>query len=345
MESLSVFKLFIFFRCIGVILSNSKHSSKSTTRQTDVQTDINELKREVESLKQEVREIRKLKDDIQLVKETINNQDDIADKVVNHIKTVQTTVKVQMDEFDRVIGNLDANIKTSTQNLELKVMDSKQELSMNITEIKDQLNICNITMSSAGASLAILEQQIQENVRNLQFTQRTLESFMEHVNVKLKTARSSTTISTTPVPMPVTEKQKSCRQNWLRYENACYLFVTTHNSWDRAKTSCENYRSNLTDILSESENNFIKGYISKKKTPGIYAYWIGGSDRDQEGTFIWMHNRRRFNFTDWPPGEPNNYGYGLSEHCVGLAKTLGYRWNDFPCSKSNIFGYICKEVL
>lgn len=71
MESLSVFKLLIFCSCIGLILSKN---SKSTTRQTDVQTDINELKRELKSLKQEVREIRKLKDDVQLVKETINNQ-------------------------------------------------------------------------------------------------------------------------------------------------------------------------------------------------------------------------------------------------------------------------------
>lgn len=74
MDSLSVFKLFIFCSCIGVILSNSKHRSKSTPQQTNVQTDIIELKRELESLKQEVREIRKLKDDIQLVKDTVNNQ-------------------------------------------------------------------------------------------------------------------------------------------------------------------------------------------------------------------------------------------------------------------------------
>lgn len=64
--------------------------------------------------------------------------------------------------------------------------------------------------------------------------------------------------------MPVTEPQKSCAQNWVQYKNSCYLFATNRFSWNGAKAHCEFLGSNLIEIYSSDENNFIKEYIRKK---------------------------------------------------------------------------------
>lgn len=106
--------------------------------------------------------------------------------------------------------------------------------------------------------------------------------------------------------MPVTEPQKSCAQNWVQYKNSCYLFATNRFSWNGAKAHCEFLGSNLIEIYSSDENNFIKEYIRKKSASGIQAYWTGGSDIQKEDTFKWMNSGRIFTFSDWAPGEPNN---------------------------------------
>lgn len=197
MEYLWFFMIIIYGSLIRASLSNSENSSKSIRQKIDMKTDINELKWEMESLKQELGDIRKLKDDVKVIKETINNQDNIADKVIKNIKSVHSSVKIQMDEFDRVIDNLDVNLKMSALNfesrvetLENKIMDFRQEISVNLTEMKYQLNACNITVSSTDASQMILR-QIQENLINLQKTQEMLETFMERVNVALRNTNNS----------------------------------------------------------------------------------------------------------------------------------------------------------
>ena len=43
-------------------------------------------------------------------------------------------------------------------------------------------------------------------------------------------------------------------------------------------------------------------------TGGGRPLWIGGSDVDSEGNWKWMTSQILFNYTDWYPGEPNNYG-------------------------------------
>ncbi len=38
------------------------------------------------------------------------------------------------------------------------------------------------------------------------------------------------------------------------------------------------------------------------------TYWIGLTDIDVEGTFVWQSDHEVANFTNWEEGEPNNEG-------------------------------------
>ncbi|KAF4528836.1 hypothetical protein B566_EDAN014554, partial [Ephemera danica] len=54
----------------------------------------------------------------------------------------------------------------------------------------------------------------------------------------------------------------------------------------------------------ETENNLIKNHITTNLERRVF--WTSGSDRSQEGIFIWTSTGQPFGFTDWYTGEPNN---------------------------------------
>ena len=68
--------------------------------------------------------------------------------------------------------------------------------------------------------------------------------------------------------------------------------------------------------------------------------WIGLSDRDTEGTFVWADNQLN-NFTYWAKNQPNNFN---NEDCV---HTLGARhsfmWNGVSCDTCH--NYTCSEGI
>ncbi len=45
-------------------------------------------------------------------------------------------------------------------------------------------------------------------------------------------------------------------------------------------------------------------------------YWIGLTDLDVEGTFVWQSNSEQANYTYWAEGEPNNAPN--QDHCAHL---------------------------
>ncbi len=47
-------------------------------------------------------------------------------------------------------------------------------------------------------------------------------------------------------------------------------------------------------------------------------YWIGLTDLDVEGTFVWQSNSEEASYTHWYPGEPNNFDG--QEHCTLLVR-------------------------
>ncbi|KAJ8312624.1 hypothetical protein KUTeg_009997 [Tegillarca granosa] len=69
-----------------------------------------------------------------------------------------------------------------------------------------------------------------------------------------------------------------------------------------------------------------------------YGYWIGGSDIEVEGEYIWMKSKHPFDFTDWAARQPDNQRH---EDCVHLNGNYGFRWNDAPCSLKAY--YICEK--
>ncbi|KAJ8304061.1 hypothetical protein KUTeg_017644 [Tegillarca granosa] len=88
----------------------------------------------------------------------------------------------------------------------------------------------------------------------------------------------------------------------------------------------------LAEVEDADENRFLKSNAV------FDSYWIGGTDKQTEGVFMWVHSGVKFDFNDWDNGEPND-AEG-NEDCVQLKKEFDYKWNDSICAMN--YHFVCE---
>lgn len=96
-----------------------------------------------------------------------------------------------------------------------------------------------------------------------------------------------------------------------------YYCSTSVASWQNANQICQNNGGHLVSINSQEENYFLANILT------LQSAWIGLSDFNSEGNFSWS-NGDELGYTNWYPGQPNNYNY--SQDYVELLNDG--RWND-----------------
>lgn len=69
------------------------------------------------------------------------------------------------------------------------------------------------------------------------------------------------------------------------------------------------------------------------------AFWIGGTDKDDEGTFVWASDNRNVTLFNWADEEPNDANGG--EDCVNVHVNLEFLWNDSACDEQSRF--VCEK--
>lgn len=75
---------------------------------------------------------------------------------------------------------------------------------------------------------------------------------------------------------------------------------------------------------------------------GDYKWWVGASDIDNEGIWMWEEGREIVVYNDWLPEEPTNE---KGEDCMifrknGTGSELIFGWDDRQCTEQNLF--ICE---
>ena len=121
----------------------------------------------------------------------------------------------------------------------------------------------------------------------------------------------------------------SCEHGWERFGNNCYLFNNDKKSWTASEDFCLNEGGHLASIATEAVNTFVG---EKKNT-----YWIGGNDRDEEGSWRWT-DCTLMEFTFWASGEPNDGGG--NQDCMQYRHL--HKWDDDNCSNKKSFVCIKK---
>lgn len=135
--------------------------------------------------------------------------------------------------------------------------------------------------------------------------------------------------------------------------NHLYKFISGSIDGNGARTAALNqtaYGSDgyLATITSEAENDFVADRL-------VGDGWMGASDAASEGDWKWLDGPEAGEsfwsgdengsvlegyYANWNAAEPNDYNNGVpGEDCAQFYATTG-RWNDLPCSGSNIAGYV-----
>ena len=138
----------------------------------------------------------------------------------------------------------------------------------------------------------------------------------------------------------------ACQQGWICNGTSCYKLVKSPTlSWGKAKEECEKCQAGLVKVDSREENDFIKTELLPTHIDG--GYWIGLSDSDNEGDWMWTDGTQLDSdgYKNWGDDQPKN-NENNNEDCVVIRIRKSDpdhygKWRDVKCSLDKKF--ICEK--
>ncbi|WP_017652856.1 DUF4347 domain-containing protein [Fortiea contorta] len=105
------------------------------------------------------------------------------------------------------------------------------------------------------------------------------------------------------------------------YNGNEYYLTIGRKTWDAAQAEAVSLGGNLVTINDAAEESWLRSTFSTTE-----RFWLGINDVQVEGQFRWVSGET-VTYTNWAPGEPNNYN-GEEDHAVMNWNSTG-RWNDW----------------
>ena len=99
-----------------------------------------------------------------------------------------------------------------------------------------------------------------------------------------------------------------------------YKLLTTCSGWHSCETAAVSEGAHLVTINDVNEQNWLISTFG-----GTDLYWIGFTDENHEGTWIWISGEFPV-YTNWASGEPSNSGN--AEHYALMNWVDPGLWND-----------------
>ncbi|KAJ8362417.1 hypothetical protein AAFF_G00375750 [Aldrovandia affinis] len=126
---------------------------------------------------------------------------------------------------------------------------------------------------------------------------------------------------------------KPCPEGWEQRNSTCYYFSTELKNWNDSRSACLKQGADLVIIESKEEQDFIT------KHTGGYGDWIGLSDSETEGIWLWVDGTPlQKDKAFWATGEPDDDGG--SQDCAATGRgwrrgdvELGGGWVDQRCHR------------
>ena len=135
-----------------------------------------------------------------------------------------------------------------------------------------------------------------------------------------------------------TRCERECEEGWEKNGNHCYFWSTVSKTWDESEEICKGKGAHLASVTSKATDDYITAESRDKFT------WIGGSDKESEGTWKWSDGST-WEFTNWGTigrnrvQQPNNRP---NQHCLEYQRE-DWKWNDNHCNTQRNF--VCSKKL
>lgn len=129
------------------------------------------------------------------------------------------------------------------------------------------------------------------------------------------------------------------KEGWLVYKfSKAYLLHRAPMTWADAQKWAQSHGGTLASIRSQEEELFINQLFKSSGLPDE-AYYLGGTDKGHEGTWVWLDNSP-WTYSNWDPHEPNNSGGSEDYLSVWTRPNAGKDpmvWNDANGGRSYPF--------
>ncbi|KAJ8361833.1 hypothetical protein AAFF_G00418580 [Aldrovandia affinis] len=188
----------------------------------------------------------------------------------------------------------------------------------------DSLNTQKDQLQRDNNSLNTQKDQLQRDYDSLNTQKDQLQRDFDAVVVKFPVLDQY---------CPLRSQKRVCRpcpEGWEQRNSKCYYFSTVVKTWNDSRSDCLKQGADLVIIESKEEQDFIY------KQTGGYVHWIGLSDSETEGTWLWVDGTPlQKDKAFWLTGEPDEH-FG-SEDCAAagrrwvLGDVEGDGWVDLPC--------------
>ncbi|XP_053380330.1 perlucin-like protein [Mercenaria mercenaria] len=132
---------------------------------------------------------------------------------------------------------------------------------------------------------------------------------------------------------------RCCPDGWIQHSLSCYHFSHDLETWPGADYMCEKMGGKLVEIETAAENAYLTPIVDSQK----HNYWIGLSDVQEEGIWMWMESKEKLSttgFSHWYPNQPDNSE--ANENCATINFDVGGKWNDWHCNGKEA-NYICEK--
>ncbi|XP_069948545.1 ladderlectin isoform X2 [Cherax quadricarinatus] len=127
----------------------------------------------------------------------------------------------------------------------------------------------------------------------------------------------------------------SCSSPFYEVGGRCmYVDLVNTGSWDTMRNHCMSIGSDLVKLNNAEVYSALIRYIHDSGLPSRH-FWIGGTDRDHEGVWLWVdHEHVQMGTPYWA-----NYGCdndqmpegGKRQNCLMLDAGLHYYFSDIEC--------------
>lgn len=276
----------------------------------------------------------------EIYSETERNHFDSGTLVSEYIVALKRGFSQEKQKLKRYINFLEHKVQQMNTDIENKTNQFIGSISDDIRGINDSCALQAMEMIRMSDKIVGLEVRNREVLQNLQNNEKATSIAMDQVEFSNEETKNNSNLLSEVIKEQSILRSLvhlSLRGRWAMNEGSYYYFGNDLKSWNDAAKKCETMGSYLAEVDTNSEMEFLQ---SLSKSPlnksNQRLIWLGGSDTENEGSWVWRRSNRKMEYTNWNRNEPNGY---TRENCLQAHGPEGH-WNDLFCGVQ--IAYVCE---
>ena len=325
----------------NIVVGNSGQVNQDNNETEPENPNSEELLKLVNGTVSEVKELKAEVEELMVYAQNgLKHEKAFSRKILKEIQTSQI-------DHEAITSNDIAEMKIWLQNLEQKQRQTLEDKFQNFTSKTENddrilLEKTRNTTNNCEAKLEENKSKLEEHELEIQALNDKLETVKENfTSMEKYVTEKYLTDAMALVKQEIFEKLQEaniiCKDPWIIFGDSCYLMSSEAMTWNDAQRFCNTKEGHLIEIDNIIERDFLV-QTCKVRLDGI---WVGGTDQETEGTFVWKTNKKTVQSDYFAPGEPNNSGG--HEDCTQLychGERVG-KLNDGTCEVK--LNFVCEK--